>query len=168
MQQSLEFICTHFFSFFLSTRGINVCLRCVEIGALQSLGSDHVTHLPLKSALRGPAFLVFVLARKPLRAFRVCLLTVEKHASRVKPRLKITNQLLRYDPPDLCAADSSRLICEKSRSADSGDLNATGRRCAPLFVSFAPEEDAGWCRGGVETNESILGPGGVKEESVFT
>lgn len=64
-----------------------------------------------------------------------------------------------------------RLICPglsaKSWSADNGDLDATGLCCAPLFILFAMEEDAGWCRGGVETNESILGPESVKEESVL-
>lgn len=94
--------------------GINIC--CAAWKSVQSLGNDHVTHLPLKNALHGraraAAFLFFVLACMPLWAFRACLLTVEKHTSHVKPRLKITNQLLRYDPPDLCAADLSRLICK--------------------------------------------------------
>lgn len=59
-----------------------------------------------------------------------------------------------------------RLICP-GLSADNGDLKAAGLCCAPLFILFAPEEDAGWCRGGAGTKASIFGPESVQDESVL-
>lgn len=106
-----------FFPFFLYPRVKSAyaalrctTLRCVAVHVVKSLWNDHVTPLAAENSA-SPPLLSFVLAL----SVPGHILPAEKHASHVKPRLKITNQLLRYDPPDLCAAYLSLLICGQRR-----------------------------------------------------